>query len=420
MMTRQLLFRREVVEARQDGWMGTAILVAPRIGWVVAGIGCLAVVAIGLLAVFGHYTQHVTATGRLVPSRGLLTLTSAEAGELTSLRVQQGQSVHQGQVIATVSGELDSAAMGGTYASVSKQLRSEKDRLYSNLQSNKAAFDRQRQLLESRISSLSGQAEELDGRIALQRQQVEINRRLLDKMQSLSSKGYISTFQIVQQKGTLLDQQSQLNAFGVQALATRQQLKEARSDLAQLPLDAAAKGNAIRSKLADIEQTLAQNEARRAFVIRAPRDGVISAVMVEEGQPVKSGQPIMVELPAHSVLQARLFVPSRQVGFIHHGSAVLLRFQAFPYQDFGQARGTVRGISQSALSPEDVQRLTGKRSEEPQYQIEVALDNQTADGAAADKLLLPGMTVDASIRLRKRRLIEWFFEPLRDFRWRFR
>lgn len=78
--------------------MGTAILVAPRTGRVVAGIGCLVVVVIGLLAVFGHYTQHVNATGRLVPSRGLLTLTSAEAGELTSLRVHQGQSVHQGRV----------------------------------------------------------------------------------------------------------------------------------------------------------------------------------------------------------------------------------------------------------------------------------------------------------------------------------
>lgn len=46
-MTRQLLFRREVFEARQDGWMGTAILVAPRTGWVVAGIGCLAMLAEG-------------------------------------------------------------------------------------------------------------------------------------------------------------------------------------------------------------------------------------------------------------------------------------------------------------------------------------------------------------------------------------
>ncbi|AVQ07949.1 hypothetical protein C9397_20515 [Xanthomonas vasicola pv. vasculorum] len=112
-VTGKFLFRREVYEARQDSWVSSAVLVAPRTGWIAAWLSCLALLTIVLVIFFGRYTQHVTASGRLVPSRGLLTLASAEAGEVVSLHVKQGQVVKEGQVVAQISGELNSASMGG-------------------------------------------------------------------------------------------------------------------------------------------------------------------------------------------------------------------------------------------------------------------------------------------------------------------
>ena len=399
--------------------MSSSVLAAPRTGWVVAWIGLFIVSGIVLLAIFGRYTQHVTAVGQLVPSQGLFTLNATSAGSLATLHVFEGQRVRKGEVLAEISGELDSAAMGGTYTSVSRQLRAERTRLRSDLSARETALSRQKALLEDGIHSLDNQLGQLNERVVLQQQQADINQDLLRKMQPLTEKGYISTFQIVQQRGTLLDQRSQLKALNVQILTTKQQLQQARNNLAQLPMDAAAERNAIESKLADVEQALAQNEARRAYVIRAPRDGVISAVLAKPGQAVQSGQPVVVEMPLKSKLQAQLFIPSQEIGFIHPGSSVLLRIQAFPYQNFGQAHGVVSEISRSALSPDDIQRLTGKRPSEPHYQVRVSLDNQATSRGSQSDPLLPGMAVDASIVLRKRHLVEWFFEPLHDFKWRF-
>ncbi|PPT94379.1 hypothetical protein XaraCFBP7407_14875 [Xanthomonas arboricola pv. arracaciae] len=309
--------------------------------------------------------------------------------------------------------------MGGTYASVSTQLRDEKDRLCSDLEANEKAFETQKKLLQGKIGSLASQLRQMERQTVLRQQYAEINQQLLEKMEPLKGTGYISTVQLIQQRGALLEQQTELSALGAQDLVTRQQLEEIRSELTQLPLNVAAKRNAIRSKLAGIEQTLVQNEARRAYVIRAPRDGFISAVMIEEGQTVQGGQPVITEMPAKSEMQAELFVSSRRVGFIRLGSSVLLRLQAFPYQDFGQAQGTVCEISHSAFSPDDVRRLTGKQFDEPQYQVKVSLNKHSIGQGVDGKLFLPGMVVDASIVLRERRLIDWLFEPIQDLKWSF-
>ncbi len=399
--------------------MSAAALVAPRSGWIAAWGGCLAVAIIVILAIFGRYTQHVTAAGRLVPSHGLLTLTAVESGELKSLHVQQGQAVLEGQVIAEISGELSSASMGGTYASLSAQLLGERDRLRNDLDGSEKMFSHQQRLIEDKMRSLTGQLRQINQQAALQRQHYDINQRLLEKMESLSGTGYVSELQILQQKGALLEQNSQIKALGAQELVIRQQFEEARNELDRLPLDAEMKRNAILSKIADLEQRLVQNEVRRAYVIRAPRDGVVSAIMVDEGQAVQVGQPIIAQFPSGSEMQAQLFVASRQVGFIRQGSPVLLRLQAFPYQDFGQIQGVILEISHSALSPDDVQRMTSKQFGEPQYQVRVSLDKQAMAKWGGENILLPGMMVDASIILHERRLIEWFFEPLHDFKWRF-
>lgn len=418
-MTRQLLFRREVFEARQEGWIGSTTLTAPRAGWVVAGVGVLMVAALILLAAFGHYTQHVTTAGRLVPSRGVLTLNAMGAGSLTSLYVREGQVVSKGEAIAEISGELDSAALGGTYASVSAQLHSQAEHLKNDLSANRSMLLQQENVLGSKIRSLTDQCEEIEGQVVLQNQQIENNQKLLQKMQTLGKKGYISTFQIVEQKGTLFDLRSKLKALRLQYLSTKQQLEEAQSSLAQLPLEEGKKTGGIESKLAGIEQSLAQNEVRRAHVIIAPHDGVIAALMIQEGQSVQEGQPIVVELPSNSKLQAQLFVSSRDIGFIHPGARTSLRFSAFPYEVFGQAHGEVTEVSRSALSPEDVRRLTGKQVNEPQFQIKVSLAGRALGKGSPRERLLPGMAVDASIVLNKRRIIDWIFEPLHDFKWRF-
>ena len=107
-----------------------------------------------------------------------------------------------------------------------------------------------------------------------------------------------------------------------------------------------------------------------------------------------------------------MLLPSRAIGFIEPGSRVVLRYQAFPYEKFGQQYGRVDDVSRSALSPADVASLVGQQAREPLYRVQVALDRQTVPAYGKAEPLKPGMALEADILMERRRLIEWMFEPL--------
>ncbi len=152
----------------------------------------------------------------------------------------------------------------------------------------------------------------------------------------------------------------------------------------------------------------------QSVVLRAPEAGVVSALIAKPGEAVTAGQPVISITPEGSQLVARLLVPSSAIGFLHPASLLKLRYDAFPYQEFGQATGTVTSVSASALTPNEIAGLAEQRSDTPLYQVDVALDRQSINVYGTPEPLRAGLTVQASIMLDRRRLIQWVFEPIYD------
>ena len=138
-----------------------------------------------------------------------------------------------------------------------------------------------------------------------------------------------------------------------------------------------------------------------------------TAITAQRGQGVSGNQALASILPAGSELEAELYVPSRSAGFVKSGMEVLLRYQAFPFQKFGQFRGVVREVSGTSLRPDDIgePRAVGSAAE-PLYRVRVALERQTVTAYGAEQNLRSGMAIDASVLLDRRRLYEWVLEPL--------
>jgi membrane fusion protein len=115
-------------------------------------------------------------------------------------------------------------------------------------------------------------------------------------------------------------------------------------------------------------------------------------------------------LPEESKLEGLLYVPSRAVGFVETGNKVLMRYQAYPYQKFGQYSGTVREIARTALQPDEL-KLLGT-PEETYYRIVVTLDAPYVMAYGKQVPLQDGMQLEADILLDTRKLYEWVLEPL--------
>ena len=410
----QGLFRQEVIEAKRGEWLGPIIVATPLSRWALTPLSLILPAAIMLFLLLGHYTRRETVTGQLVPNRGVLTVAAPGVGTVTRLLVRGGQHVEAGDALLELSSKQDSTALGDTYTLVAQQLDIQRARLRSDLANQNQLATQQADALRAKVVLLQAQLKQIDGQLALQQQQVSSNQQLLARIKPLGVKGYVSAVQIQQQTTAVLNAQAQYKQLRRQQLEARQQLDSADQQLAQLPLDEATKRNDTERQLAALTQSIAQNEQQRAIVLHAPRAGVVSTVLLKPGQMVSAGQPLLSILPAGSLMQAQLLVPSRAIGFIEPGSRVVMRYQAFAYQKFGQQYGHVTDISRSALSPADVATLIGERPQtaQPMYRVQVALDSQHVLAYGKPEPVRPGMALEADILIDRRRLIEWVFEPL--------
>jgi membrane fusion protein len=172
----------------------------------------------------------------------------------------------------------------------------------------------------------------------------------------------------------------------------------------------------LERSISEIEGELSEHEVRRRAVVRAPAEGTVSAILDKDGITVQPNTALATLVPAPATLQARLYAPSRTLGLVKTGQKVVVRYQAYPSEKFGQQQGVVAQVSGVALSPEEYSLRTDRNVEEPMYEIIVTLPEQTIMLNGQPHALQAGMAVDADILLERRRLIDWLLEPIFNFR----
>jgi membrane fusion protein len=410
------LFRTEALQAQRGQWLGAINLATPpSLKWWALLALALAAAAV-LFLVFGQYTRRETVTGQLQPGAGLLALTARTTGTVTRTFAHEGQRVRAGQPLIEVSANLVSASMGDTHAVVAAQLRAQETQVRASLADLQPQAAAKTKDLQTRIDMLGTQVDQIDGQLALARKQATTSAAFLQKIQPVVQKGIISVAQFNAYQSAALSDQAQVKTLERQRLDTEQQRSNLQAQLAQLPLDFAAKANQLRGQLAQLDAQLAQNAAQGGTLLRAPRAGTVSTLLVKPGQNVASGQSVLSILPAGSQLEAQLLVPSSAIGFAEPGNRVVLRYQAYPYQKFGQQCGKVVQVSRSALSPAEAASLLGQNIATPLYRVLVKLDHQSIDAYGKTEALKPGMALEADILLDRRSLWQWVFEPLYGLR----
>jgi multidrug efflux pump subunit AcrA (membrane-fusion protein) len=119
-------------------------------------------------------------------------------------------------------------------------------------------------------------------------------------------------------------------------------------------------------------------------------------------------------IPADSVLQAELFVPSRAIGFVKPGQSVRILYDAFPYQHFGTYRGEIIDVSQTILTGADAGAPF--KLNEPAYRVVAALERPDIDADGKRIALQPDMLLKADIILERRSLMSWLTRPLQSVR----
>jgi membrane fusion protein len=403
------LFREEVFHDKQNTWLANIVLVRPLSFWMLAlGASALASLVI-IFLVWGSYTRKAKATGYVMPVQGLIKIASQQTGQISDLKVKEGQLVDVGQVMAVLSTERNTIN-GGAQAELGKLLDLRRDLMDQDKKKSVVLYNQQINALKARIASTRGELQQVERTVLIQSQRVEISEKLLEKQKRLHAEKFITEITLQQKEQEWLTDVSVLENFKRGRTSLERDLETLNADLAQLPAKQENELSLIARNQALLAQDRIENETRRETLLKAPQAGMVTAISAERGKLIVAGQPILNLVPIGAEMQVEVYVPSKAVGFIREGSKTLLQFQAFPYQKFGSHNGTVLRISRTAVTPSELPFPA--QQGDLYYVAVVELEKQTVMAYGKKEPLQSGMVVDASILLDRRTLLEWTFEPL--------
>jgi membrane fusion protein len=408
------LFRLDVIRHQQQKLHGHILLARPLSFAFYAWFSVAISTVIVLFFVCASFTRKEVVPGVLMPAQGLIRIFAGQGGILLGSNVQEGQMVAAEQDLFVVSGERTSSECGDTHRAVGATLQLRIERLKSELRDQAMQTQQQHAAIERKRAELGGQITQIDAEITLQRSRLQLAEQAAERLAALQSANFISLAQVQDKTAEKLDQSARLQALLRSKASIVAEQSAADADLVDQPLRAQREASAIQRTIAELEQGVAENEALRRSIVRAPMAGTVTAVANEIGQSVNANSPLAALIPANAQLEAQLYASSRAIGFIKPGARVLIRYQAFPYQKFGQFGGTVREVSRTAVAAQELAMglANNPSPNEPLFKIRVVLDETAVQAYGTRQALKSGMQLEASILLEKRKLYEWIIEPL--------
>jgi len=355
-------------------------------------------------------------TGVLVPVEGLIRIIPPHGGVVTKTMAREGSVVEKGDVVLVLGNERASVGVNSAERRISALLEARRTSLRSDQEQLRRQSSQHSVDLHRRTTDMESEISRINDQTALQQQKIALVQAAVRRYEELYASRYMPALQVQQKQAELIDEQQRLADLMRTRAAVERTLADTHYEASSREIQLQRDLQASDRNIATLEQELTESEARRTILVRAPRSGVVTAITAEPGQATVAGQAIAAILPNGGVLEAELYVTSRSIGFIHPGMPVLLRYQAYTYQKFGHARGTVREVSATAMRAAELNvpgaAMMTLSDAEPVYRVRVRLDKQAVKAYGISHPLRSGALLDASIILERRRLYEWILDPL--------
>lgn len=260
-------------------------------------------------------------------------------------------------------------------------------------------------IAEDRYKDIQQQAAENKEHLAQAVSQLEQARSRLKEEQSNYDKLTQQTISEIEQAKLQIQEQershqSLLHANKLAILKTEEQLKDIETQITTLQTEIVQNNSQIKS----LEFQLAQR------IVKAPTSGVVFDLPVDgAGAVVQPGDRIVEiaapDSPVILILKAQM--KPTESGFLKVGMPVKVKFDAYPFQDYGVQAGAV-----TWLSPNSKMTETAEGKQET-FELKIKLAKSYLTGGGQKIALTPGQTATAEVVVRQRRLIDLVIDPFK-------
>ncbi|HSN86020.1 MAG TPA: NHLP bacteriocin system secretion protein [Thermoanaerobaculia bacterium] len=336
----------------------------PR-GWLaLAALGALLLTSLGW-GVFGSIPTEATGEGILLRRGGVSSLVAAESGQVEELLVSVGDVIEKGQVVARIRQD-----------ELLRQIQDTRDRLADVRREYQDLLRYAGEQGRLRGRDLAQERANLQQSIRAYEREVELARERIAVEKDLLKDGLIT-------KQTLLASEQRLNT-------AQDQLANARLELNGLELkgldSAQQTGQQVEAREAqirDLEIELRERQARLTETARivSGRAGRVLELLVDRGDVVNPGTPLLNLEVVSEELQAVLFVPASAGKKVQPGMRVRVSPSTVKREEYGSMIGRVTWASEYPSTSRGMTRLLGNEAlvqrlmqEGPPIQVNVTLE----------------------------------------------
>jgi HlyD family secretion protein len=185
-----------------------------------------------------------------------------------------------------------------------------------------------------------------------------------------------------------------------------------------------AERNETQAAVDKLGQEIAKQTHRKGLLeLKASQNGVVKDLATHTtGTVVQPGTVMLTLVPQDESLRAEVWVAHDDIGFVHAGQTVKLKFAAFSFQKYGMAEGVVEHVSadaadgsaNSAANNAAPATDTRGRSMPLGYKALVTLKSMRLDMNGERFKLAAGMQTNAEILLGTRTVVEYLLSPVQQ------
>ena len=336
--------------------------------------GWLALVALGAILVtiliwgfLGSIPTEALGEGILIRRGGVSNLVAAENGQVEELLATVGDVIEKGQVVARIRQEERL-----------RQIQDTRDKLAGVRAEHQELLRFAGEQTRLNVRDLAQKRADLQRSIGAYEREVRLARERIEIERDLLADGLIT-------KQTLLTSEQRLNEAEERLGAARQELGGLELRRLESEQQIEQQIEARRSEIRDLEIELRERQARLEETVRvtSPHAGRVLELLVDRGDVVSPGTPILSLEVMSEELVAVLFVPASAGKRVQPGMVVRISPGTVKREEFGSMLGRVVWAAEFPSSERGMLRLLGNEAlvqrlmqKGPPIQVNVALDRE--------------------------------------------
>ncbi|EBA9223677.1 HlyD family secretion protein [Salmonella enterica subsp. enterica serovar Saintpaul] len=402
-------------------WRGRAILLLGMPLWLTM-LGSIAFITAFLTFVIaGTYSRRVNVSGEVTTWPRAVNIYSGVQGFIVRQFVHEGQSIKKGDPIyqIDVSKSTRSGVVTDNQRRDIKNQLVRVDNIISRLAESKKitlnTLEKQR-LQYSDAFRLSSDI------IRQAAEGIKIMKNNMENYRNYQSKGLITQDQLTNQVALYYQQQNNLLSLSGQNEQNALQITSLESQIQTQAADFDNRIYQMELQRYELQKELVDTDVGGEIIIRALSDGKVDSLSVTVGQMVNAGDSLLQVIPENiENYYLIIWVPNDAVPYISAGDKVNIRYEAFPAEKFGQFSATVKTISRTPASTQEMLTYKGAPQNTlgisvPWYKVIVKPEKQIISYDGKSLPLENGMKAESTLFLEKRRIYQWMLSPFYDMK----